>query len=166
MERVIFLDIDGVLLPGSAWLAPDNDGPARLLAGAQSREELTAAAAAVRFDRVAVLLLNRLCWATGAQIVVSSDWRHSVDVDLRQKLLAEGVEEQYLHHDLLCPKKLTATKSQEIGLWLRSHDGAGGIVIDDDVLEGCPVPQVLTGYDRGLDVEVYRRALALLEEGR
>jgi len=162
-RRVIFLDLDGVLVPGQAWLEPANDGAAKLLAGSRTRETLTAAAEAVRFSRIAVLLLNRLCWTTAARVVVSSDWRHSVDVDLRAKLLAEGVEEQYLHRDLLCPKKLTASKGQEIRLWLRDHPDAAGIAIDDDRLEGCPVTQVVTAYDQGLDVEAYRRAVAALE---
>lgn len=73
MNRVIFLDIDGVLV---------------------TRDELRIASATrAPFKRSAVAALNRITTETGASIVVSSSWRKVRPIEaIREKFLDEGVK--------------------------------------------------------------------------
>lgn len=140
-DRVVFLDIDGVLLSGRAWLLPANQllkVTIRTMSGLAAVQQL---AAEVVFDPVAVELLNRVAEATGAGIVVSSSWRYIAGpLATRRKLLEQKVREELMHADWAC--EMTGRggndKSRDIAKWLEDHpEVADHLVIDD---EPCLVP--------------------------
>ncbi len=114
--RVLFLDVDGVLNrtgfhPGESvglrsWIEPE-----------------------------LARRLSEVIRATGAQIVMSSDWRHGRELEhLRDELQAAGVEGSLLG----ATPTLGGARWREIEAWMIEHDVAPeAVVIVDD------------GYDMG-----------------
>lgn len=94
-QRIIFIDIDGVLLPTRMWAAAENF---RLLS---KKVPVGERAPLLRFDPGSVGLLVRLCELSGAKLVLASNWRttwqHGLE-ELRNKLTREGLE-SHLWHD-------------------------------------------------------------------
>jgi hypothetical protein len=82
LPRIIFLDIDGPVIPGHLYDVDPVAPYHRLL-----------------FDRNAIARLNRLCAAAGARIVTNS--MHNFDLmsnrSLRDDLVAWGVDPRYIH---------------------------------------------------------------------
>jgi hypothetical protein len=136
LVRILFLDIDGVLLSGRAWLLPPNRRlQAKLTTMAdQGAAELIAAEAA--FDPVAVELVNRVAEATGSQIVISSNWRYRPGPrKTRCKLLEQGIRTELMHRDWFCTTngQVPKNKAIDIGRWLRAHaDVDDYLAIDDE----------------------------------
>ena len=82
-EKVIFIDIDGVLLPLKEWKTPEN---AAIL---KTRPE--GFMQHIRFNAEAVRLVVRLADLAGAKLVLSSNWRRTWGPDsdaLMRKLVA------------------------------------------------------------------------------
>ena len=103
--KIVFLDIDGVLLPCKQWLVPENAVALAILEGDEPkspRERHTDAAARVRFDPTAVMLVNRLCARTGAKVCAHSNWRNGLMQNLREKLVAEGIAPENIHSIAAC----------------------------------------------------------------
>lgn len=88
-QRIIFIDIDGVLLPTRMWAAAENF---RLLS---KKVPVGERAPLLRLDPGSVGLLVRLCELSGAKLVLASNWRmtwqHGLE-ELRNKLAREGLE--------------------------------------------------------------------------
>lgn len=123
-ERILMLDIDGVLLSGRAMLLPGNEhklGQRRVTAGQHSvRDEALKAA----FDPAAVALVNRICRVAGAKIVVHSNWRKSVGLaETRTKLIEQGIAEDLLHEHWSTPIRAPHRdeKASEIIGWQIEH---------------------------------------------
>lgn len=116
--KVLFLDIDGVLLSGRAWALPDNAEPERLARAGQ----ITDALRGVRFDPVAVALVNRLCSRSGAKLVCHSTWRMTYGRErTQQKLLEEGIDAAHLHPALCRTHGSQIDKWRDISLWLEAN---------------------------------------------
>jgi hypothetical protein len=135
---ILFVDIDGVLLSGRAWLLPVNR---RLqVAGAKlTRQEATKLIGReAQFDTCAVALVSRICQATGARMVVASSWRYTVGYEqTRAKLLEQGLSEAMFHEDWACPMARFSTpkKLSDIEYWLDEHRDtrpSSWLVLDDD----------------------------------
>lgn len=151
-QKIIFLDIDGVLLSRRAWAMSVNE--AALNVGRKNLEQFTALSV---FDPVGVALINRLCRCTGALIVISSLWRYSVNPDrTRDKLIEQGIDESLFHPtEWYCHlNRRRQDKEFDITDWIENIDQSGMFVTIDD---GDLLPfLVRTNADDGITSAVYR----------
>lgn len=119
-QRILMLDIDGVLLSGRALLLPGN-AHYWAEARANNRHSIRADALRAVFDPTAVSLVNRLCAVTGAKIVVHSNWRKTVGLDeTRAMVIEQGIEASHLHEVWATPRRglHRDEKRAEITGWL------------------------------------------------
>jgi hypothetical protein len=141
---ILFLDIDGVLLSGRAWMQPQNrilQAKATGLPRWQAAEIIGRDAV---FDASAVALVARICQTTRTRIVVCSSWRYSVGLDqTRAKLLEQGLPEDVLHPDWACDvfRHGSPDKSVDVSRWLSAHAvthyGTWLVLDDDDLVPGA-----------------------------
>ena len=105
---MIFLDIDGVLAPIRRW---DRYGD---------------------LDPACIRVLNEIVARGGADVVVSSTWRHGKTVvELQAILDAEGFTGCVL--DKTPAGAPGADRGDEIAAWLAKHAVGGYVIIDDHV---------------------------------
>ena len=156
--KVIFLDIDGVLVTRNSikyqHLNFPNDTD-------------------IQFGKKAVKNLNKLIRLTKAHIVISSTWRlfHSLEelqnIFKKQAIKGEiisttSVEKATIEEDI--------PRGQKIADWLEQHPEIKQyVIIDDDVQADCiqfhPYNCVETSYKRGFAPEdKFNEALAILNE--
>lgn len=126
MRRVIFLDIDGVLAPIRRW---DRYGD---------------------LDPACIRVLNEIVRRGGAEIVVSSTWRHGKSpAELQAILEAHGFAGRVVDTTPTGPPG--ASRGEEIAAWLGAHDVSGYVIIDDHVdMGGLRTHLVQTHPARGL----------------
>lgn len=118
MTRVIFLDIDGPMIPVRAMYLP--------------QQTLVASV----FDPCAVALLNRLLLFSEAKLVISSTWRHKGKDPCVQVLEKNGINPAVLHEHWDTPRKMSSTRTEEIRMWLDRHPEVKHYVaIDDEQLD-------------------------------
>lgn len=116
--RIVFTDIDGVLLGGKIWFLPQNERARKAMLAGKRR----AAMAQVSFDPCAVALLDRLLERTGARLVVHSGWRRTIGPGAcRDILVAHGIRPEHLHDDPVCQMRPTSSKTEDICAWLWKH---------------------------------------------
>ena len=138
--RIIFLDIDGVLAPIRRW---DRYGD---------------------LDRACIQVLNDIVASSGADIVVSSTWRHGKTVaELQAVLDAEGLAGRVVDKT---PSDIRgAYRGDEIAAWLAEHPVAGFVIIDDHADMGeLRSHLVLTEPGYGLRPPDASRAVAILAQ--
>ena len=149
--KILFLDIDGVLLPG-AWLMQYRDP--RYIQPAK------------------VELLNQICAATDCQVVVSSTWR--MDSNCRDLLIEAGFNGKFHEHwstpsfDLANESGLYVAKTRdyEIQHWVDEHQPTKYVAIDD-----MPVALkdqsllIATDFHIGLTLMHVKQAILILNEG-
>ena len=157
-EPVLFLDVDGVLCtPLSVRLD-------WLLRRPMDRQ---------CFDPIALFWLERLVRRTGAQVVLSSSWRYSLED-------GDPLTGRILHNLYACLAAhgapvagiapiLGVSKGEEIAAWLAGHPGRPCAILDDRADEFAAAPAlrprlVLVDGRRGLRRRDYRQALALLTD--
>ena len=146
MNKVIFLDIDGVLINRAALMARRaNQG--KWQADPQCVEEL-----------------NRIVKTTGAKIVVSSTWRFEGFDRIREILQDWGVCAEVIG---VTPdftrKKTSESRGQEIAHWLRDNPADRIVIIDDDSDMDHLIDQLVnTQFEIGLTVANADQAIALL----
>lgn len=138
-RRVVFLDIDGVLAPIRRW---DRYGD---------------------LDPGCIQLLNEIVAGAGADVVVSSTWRHGKNVtELQEMLEAAGFIGCVL--DKTPVGALGADRGEEIAAWLAEHPVGGYVIIDDHGDMGeLRTRLVLTHPARGLQPADVPRAIEILE---
>jgi hypothetical protein len=137
-RRVIFLDIDGVVAPIRRW---DRYGD---------------------LDRACIQVLNSIVVSSGADVVVSSTWRHGKSVaELQAILEAAGFDGRVVDKT---PSDIRgAYRGDEIAAWLADHPVGGFVIIDDHADMGeLRSHLVLTQPAHGLQPADVPRALALL----
>ena len=137
-RRVIFLDIDGVLAPIRRW---DRYGD---------------------LEPACVQALNEIVTAAGAEVVVSSTWRHGRTVaELQAMLAAAGFTGSVL--DKTPPGPPGAERGDEIAAWLEEHAVAGYVIVDDHADMGALRERLLlTHPGRGLQPTDTDRAIQIL----
>lgn len=138
MRRVVFLDIDGVLAPIRRW---DRYGD---------------------LDPACVAVLNEIVARGGADVVVSSTWRHGKTVaELQSMLEAEGFTGRVL--DKTPAGAPGADRGEEIRAWLADHAVGGYVIIDDHADMGDLRPRLVqTQPAQGLQPADVSRAIAVL----
>lgn len=156
--KVIFLDIDGVLVTRNSIIYqylnfPDDTD--------------------IRFSKKAVKNLNKLIRLTKAKIVISSTWRlfHSLE-DLKNIIKKQGISGEIISTTSV--EKATIEegipRGQKISDWLEQHPEVEQyVIIDDDVQADCiqfhPYNCVETSYKRGFSPEDrFNEALAILNK--
>ena len=118
-NKVIFLDIDGPMIPVKSYMLPGHTS-----------------SAARTFDPCATAMLNRLLDQAGAQIVISSThgqrgYDHCVEL-----LRINGVDPAALHEDWITPRKMSSYRIHEINWWLDKHpETTHYVAIDDESLD-------------------------------
>jgi len=125
---VLFLDIDGVLNShrwDDLWVGYTFEGLDHLPPKLRRN--------ACWLDHTAIYVLNDILERTGANVVISSAWRHNYTLDELQAML---VVRGFQHADRLIgmtPHLGHETRGDEIGAWLESteHDVEGYLVLDD-----------------------------------
>ena len=157
-SRVVFLDVDGVLV---------NTESQRMVRIASPIGRIPSA------DPVCVAALNRITDVTGAELVMSSSWREEGDTDLLAGVLAAWgvtgtligktpVIEAQWDGRVLLPG---STRGDEIQAWLQSAGSTlAAFVILDDVNDMEPLRHrlVQTNSEAGLTTRDADRAIAML----
>ena len=133
-----FLDIDGVLAPIRRWDRYGDPDPA------------------------CIQVLNEIVARAGADIVVSSTWRHGKTVaELQEMLGAQGFVGCVL--DKTPTGMPGARRGEEIAGWLAAHAVGGYVIIDDHADMGAlHTHLVLTQPAQGLQPADAPRAIDLL----
>ncbi|MDE7342012.1 MAG: hypothetical protein K2N80_15895 [Lachnospiraceae bacterium] len=165
MDRVIFLDIDGVL-NSNFW---DADHQKEIRDG-------------VLIDIDKIQLLGRLVRNTKAKIILHSGWRFWFDSDLKplrkeadylqrqlqqEGLVIAGITPDHSTEEIRKSKKFSFVKAGEILTWLREHKEVGQwIVIDDLDLHNSEIEihQLRTDPDIGLTAEDVDKAEKMLRK--
>lgn len=120
--NIIFLDIDGPLLPGKMHLMKQN--------------RKTGLGNPPIFDNFAVTAFNLWAKYADAKIVFSTAWAHGYDNDqLKHIMEVNGLDFNYVDDDFLCtPKRMSSYRHDEILDWLERHaeQDMQFIAVDDD----------------------------------
>jgi hypothetical protein len=137
-RRVVFLDIDGVLAPIRRW---DRYGD---------------------LDPACIQVLNEIVASGGADVVVSSTWRHGKTVaELQEMLDAQGFAGRVL--DKTPSDVPGAGRGEEIAAWLADQAVDGYVIIDDHADMGeLRTHLVQTHPAHGLQPADVPRAIAML----
>lgn len=144
--KVLFLDIDGVLLSTRSCIAQGGPVDPRTPTDPD------------KLDGVALGLVRKLCFETGAQIVVSSTWRERHPASELEKLLDLEILD-------VTPQLLGQCRGEEVAAWLFAHPNVEKYAIlddQDDFLEHQQAVFVQTEFENGLQWEHYRRLIDLL----
>lgn len=118
--NIIFVDIDGPLLPRKMHLFREN----------RSNKPK----AIPKFDEFAIKAFNLWAKYGAAKIVFSTYWScHFTAEELKQIMHTNGLGFEY-HGDILTPKKMSSTRHNEILWWLENHNDEidNWIAVDDD----------------------------------
>lgn len=148
-RNIIFIDVDGPLIPDRYWLSMPNVevlAEAKGLMGVlRSNFEIKRK---VKFDPVAVWMFNMWFKYSNAIGVLSTNWaQHTSVTEMKELFKLNGLDIQ-LHEDCITPKKLTSHRCNEIQWWLDAHqkEVLNYIAVDDDFYMN-PKSLATTGSD-------------------
>jgi hypothetical protein len=120
--KVIFLDNDGVICLSHNWGGRSKKWAKYRSANPETSKQLNVAPVNVRFDdfdKKAIKILNEILEETGAEIVVSSDWRyHATLEELGDYYLSQGI----LKKPIGVTKRLGECDQPENFIWSRQWD--------------------------------------------
>jgi hypothetical protein len=124
VKKVIFLDLDGVMVP--FWNLPSNDY-------ASPKDNMWNADP---FSKLAVKHLNYILVNTGADIVISSDWRNYYSLTELQEIfehngVIKGPIDVTSHSKLYNSMNLEGGRVAEIMRYVKEHDLKYWVSIDD-----------------------------------
>ena len=164
MDKLIFLDIDGVVNTLMIYDKPFKGGLGHI-----SRDgfyfDLCHSGDKRVSNTQAVMWLNKLCKDTNARIVITSTWRMGSSL----KELIAILRNSGLHKDIViegCTPNLGTKRGKEIQHYLQCNypDGVDSYVIldDDDDMDGCMERLVKCNCYRGFEYPEYMEAIKIL----
>jgi hypothetical protein len=149
--RILFLDIDGVVLPDRARWLPTQTKPVMKV-----------------FDPCAVGLLNQACHKRRFKIVIHSSWLRYWDKDrdgrptVTDWCIFQGIKKGHFHTDSECNGSIS-WRYDRIDEWLARHPDVNRFVIldDDKPQDGWAHTHHLfqTNENEGITMEIYRKLL-------
>lgn len=150
MLKVLFLDIDGVLLPGRAYMLPNQTNNPYVTV----------------FDPCAVSMLNSALAKQGRKIVVHSSWvKHWTKQEILAHLLGQGLREEDFHDDWYTDPRFH-WRYDRVRDWMSRHkEVTDWIVVDDEVpssaedLKFLQGHVIFTDFDEGITLKNYRQLL-------
>jgi len=150
--KVLFLDIDGVLVTPRSMLA---------FKGAEA------------FDPVSCSLIDELCKRSDAKIVICSSWREDVDRECMAKIIeSHGISSKHLHIDWATPiltenqaAGVKLKRQDEINQWLSLHPTVRRwAIIDDGIgLDEASPYLVQPSFDDGISFDNILKLMAILD---
>lgn len=152
MSRVLFLDIDGVVLPGRAYMLPT-----------QTHDPFVTV-----FDPCAVSMINEACRKQNRKIVLHSSWirtkyiENYVNGDVISHCVAQGIKREHFHDDPYCDRD-EAWRWNRVSGWLDKHPEVDDFFVLDD--EKCEADWrwrdhvINTDFDEGITMYVFHRIL-------
>jgi hypothetical protein len=153
--KVIFLDNDGVICLSNNWGGRSKKWAKYRSANPETSKQLSDAPVEVRFDdfdKKAVKILNEILEQTGAEIVVSSDWRlHATLEEIGEYYTSQGILKKPVGFTKLLGQfddpenfvwsrqwRLEQSRSLEILQYLKDHPEVTEWVAVDDLNMGIP----------------------------
>lgn len=115
MNKILFLDIDGPMIPGRSYTMPGQTKPL-----------------VSKFDPVAVGIINLFCSVKDYKIVLHTSWlRYNGEQETLDHCLAEGLLKKYFHEDCLCDGN-EVWRFNRVARWLDKHPEVTHYIILDD----------------------------------
>jgi len=151
MSRILFLDIDGVLLPGRAYMLPNQTNNPYVTV----------------FDPCAVSMLNKALAKQKRQIVVHSSWvKHWPKDQIFAHLVSQGVDQDFFHEDWYTNPQFH-WRYDRVRDWMYRHkdEVTDWVVVDDELPTSDEDSRFLNGhaiftdFDEGITMQIYRRLL-------
>jgi hypothetical protein len=153
--KALFLDNDGVICLSNNWGGRSKKWAKYRSANPETSKQLSDAPVEVRFDdfdKKAVKILNEILEQTGAEIVVSSDWRlHATLEELGEYYTSQGILKKPVGFTKLLGQfddpenfvwsrqwRLEQSRSLEILQYLKDHPEVTEWVAVDDLNMGIP----------------------------
>ena len=153
--KIIFLDNDGVICLSNNWGGRSKKWAKYRSANPETSKQLSDAPVEVRFDdfdKKAVKILNEILEQTGAEIVVSSDWRlHATLEEIGEYYTSQGILKKPVGFTKLLGQfddpenfvwsrqwRLEQSRSLEILQYLKDHPEVTEWVAVDDLNMGIP----------------------------
>lgn len=145
VTKVLFLDIDGPMIPRRAWFL---QRPGTL---------------AKTFDPIATAMVLDVLERSGAKIVISSTWTVYGPEAVASRLRAAGIDPALIHEDWTVRCQLEKREAQ-IEAWLKRHPEVDRwAVLDDGDLAIKNLVRVTV--DDGMLVQHYHKLVSVLVDG-
>lgn len=158
MQKILFLDIDGPLIPSRMYKAPG-----------QTRPWVT------MFDPAAVGMLNTIADKTGCKFVVHSSWvRTTMHYDMLPKtntpvldhMINQGILADYFHDDWIAQYTFSGNRWHAISDWIIDQDNKVDYLILDDAIMPPDFPldkarQIIVNFDEGFTYAQFQYILDL-----
>jgi hypothetical protein len=158
VNKIIFLDLDGPMIPGRSYLNGPGDNRDLVLAGMYNK-----------FDPLAVAMINDVCEHKGWRLVLHTSWVRHIGGKLTQNhCIEEGIKPEYFHENAWCDENEN-WRYTRVARWLEGHpEVTDYVIIDDspynaDIMSGYPHPEdmerhlMLVSYEDGLLSEHYNK---------
>jgi HAD domain in Swiss Army Knife RNA repair proteins len=150
MSKILFLDIDGVLLPGRAYMLPNQTNNPYVTV----------------FDPCAVSMLNKACEKQGRQIVVHSSWvKHWSKDEIFNHLQEQEVNTSLFHEDWYTDPQFH-WRYDRVRDWMSRHkEVTDWVVVDDELAKSEEDMRFLNGhaiftdFDEGITLKNFRQLL-------
>ena len=159
MDKIIFLDIDGPMIPDNMFFVNEHASLQRCI------------------SPISVAIINRLCEKTDAKIVTNSTHNY-YDIgifgdtgnligsrDLRTDLIAAGIKEEFIHSDWRTIYSASShDRKYAIDTWLEKNteENAHAWICFDDLLFTEDKRLILVNSEHGISYENYNRAINFL----
>lgn len=150
MKKLLYLDIDGVVLPHRAYFLPNQTKPVVTV-----------------FDPCAVSLLNEICAETGAKIVLHSSWIQSGfwrlakpstwSGDVYEHCVEQGIlADNFFHEDVYCERGTSVSRVERIKWHIKKHNPDAYYIFDDEDMSEWFGDNFYSCYfDEGITMEHY-----------